>query len=270
MKRRTRHVAAIVAFAALLLAGAARADAPAGSVAGLEGTAEVLRPGAAWAPLGVGDPVNVGDQLRTLADGKLKVVFRDDSVLTVGPASTLAITEQTVGAAPVSSFSLLVGSLRALVTERYAKPGARFEVETPTAIAGVRGTGFIAQYDAGGDETTIVGLYDTTLVRARDDTAAGHEVRVGPGEATTVRRGSYPIRPSVLPEDVLRGFTAGTTMSGALRAPAPATPDVKPSARRPREGAAAPQQIIDQPVGLLRHRGRGVPPPPPPAPPPAH
>jgi hypothetical protein len=269
MERRTRHVAAVLALAALLVAAAARAEGPAGSVAALEGNAEVLHPGAAWTPLGVGDPVKVGDQLRTQADAKLKVVFQDDSVLTVGPASTLAVTEQTVGAAPVSSFSLLVGSLRALVTERYAKPGARFEVETPTAIAGVRGTGFIAQYDPTGEETTIVGLYDTTLVRAHDDTAAGHEVRVGPGEATKVRRGSYPIRPSLLPEDVLRGFSAGTTMSGALRAPSPAAPDVKPSARRPRESAAAPQQIIDQPVGLLRHRGRGVAPPPPPAPPPA-
>ena len=77
------------------------------------------------------------------------------------------------------------------MTERYGASGAHFEVETPTAIAGVRGTGFIANYDASKDETVVVGLFDTTTVRSRADTRALHAVALGPGLATAVKRGSY-------------------------------------------------------------------------------
>jgi FecR-like protein len=209
--------------------------------------------------------------VRTLADGKVKLLFRDESVLTLGPASTLTVDEQTAGAAPASRFSVL-GSLRAVVTERYAKPGARFEVETPTAIAGVRGTGFITRYDASADETTVVGVFDTTLVRAKGDASGAHEVRLGPGEATTVGRGSYPLGPTHVPDDVLRDLSAATTLTGATGAPGGGAGEIEPSAKRPRENAAAPQQIIDQPVGLLNRGARPggpIAPPPPPAPPPS-
>jgi hypothetical protein len=89
-----------------------------------------------------------------------------------------------------------------------------------------------------------------------------------------VRRGSYPLRPSPMPEDVLQGLGAATTVSSAgggggaaLTMPAPNT-SAKPHASRPREQAVAPQQVIDQP--LLKPGQKGIAPPPPPAPPPAH
>src|SRR5262245_8432165 len=76
-----------------------RGAEPAGSVSGLEGQAEVLRAGATWAPLAVGDPVFVGDQVRTLPDAKLKLLFRDESIYTLAPSSTLEVSEQMAGAA---------------------------------------------------------------------------------------------------------------------------------------------------------------------------
>jgi hypothetical protein len=245
-----------------------------GAVAEIEGQAEVQRAGTVeWAPLKAGDGVQLGDQVRTPAGAKLKLLFRDDSVLTLAPGSLLKVDEQVLGtAAPVSRFSLFLGTMRALVTDRYGGAGARFEVETPTAVAGVRGTGFITAYDEARDETTVLGLFDTTGVRSKVDPGGQREVRVGPGQMTTVGRGSYPIRPVPTPEGTMRSFTGATEVRGA-----------KPAAKgkgaagqqggdprlpkRAGQGALSPEgqvdQVVDQPQ---QQKGKGVPPPPPPVP----
>lgn len=270
-----RAAAALVAAVALLAALRAHAE-EVGAVAEIEGQAEVLRAGTAeWAPLKAGDAVLLGDQLRTPADSKLKLVFRDDSVLTLAPNSLLAVDEQVLGAtAPISRFTLFLGAIRALVTDRYGEAGARFEVETPTAVAGVRGTGFITAYDAPREETVVLGLSDTTGVRSKVDPRGEREVRVGPGEMTTVGRGSYPLRPAPTPEGTLRSFSGSTQVRGmkpATRGKGAATGAVGGDPRLPKragQGALSPEgqvdQVVDQPPPPEKRRG--VPPPPPPVP----
>ena len=96
----------------LFVSGAwrARAAERVGTVAELEGRPEVQRAGdATWSPLAVGDPVQLGDQLRTPADGKLLIVMRENSALTLGPGSQLVITEQVLAPAASSRFQLLLG-----------------------------------------------------------------------------------------------------------------------------------------------------------------
>ena len=264
-----RPIAMLVLVLALFMAADTRAQ-EVGAVAEMEGQAEVLRASAAgWTPLKPGDAVNLGDQVRTAAGSKLKLLFRDDSVVTLAPGSTLKIDQQVVGTAPVSSFSLLVGTIRALVTDRYGAAGAKFEVETPTAVAGVRGTGFITSYDESKEETTVLGLFDTTGVRSKIDPSAVREVRVGPGQMTKVGRGSYPVRPSATPEGTLRSFTGSTEVRGGK----PGGPGKGAKGGDPRlpkaagQGALSPEgdvnQVVDQPG--LEKKG-GVKPPPPPVP----
>src|SRR5262245_45861153 len=188
---RRRCTAAVVAlwFTAAGLT-IARAQERVGAVADVEGQAEVLHAGAsAWTPLAVGDPILLGDQLRTRPDAKLRIALREDSVLTLAPGSELAVTEQVIAPAVASRFQLLLGTIKAAVTERYSAPNARFDVETPTAIAGVRGTSFVASYDAAKEETLVVGLTSVTHVRALVDTQGLAAVDLGPGIATRVGRG---------------------------------------------------------------------------------
>ena len=253
-----------VVMVILVCAAVARAAEPVGSVAALEGQAEVLHPGTSdWQPVASGDPVFVGDRLRTLAGSKMQLAFREDSVLSLAASSEVTVTQQVLErAAPRSRFSLLVGTLRAVVTERYGKPDSSFEVETPTAVAAVRGTGFIATYDPGADETVVAGLFNTTRVRSITDRDAAHEVVLGPGDATRVPRGSVPLRPARMPESALRGLDAATTV----------LPELAPGAHGGRGGAQqggksatpADANAVDQPVELLkRARSRRRPPPPP-------
>ena len=271
MARLRRSIATLVGVSVLLLALGARAE-EVGAVAEVEGRAEVLRAGGTeWAALEPGGAVQLGDQVRTPAGSKLKILFRDDSVVTLAPNSALKIDEQVVGtAAPVSRFSLLLGTIRALVTESYGATGASFEVETPTAVAGVRGTSFITAYDAGREETTVLGLSDTTAVRAKVDAAGSREVRVGPGQMTTVGRGSLPVRPVPTPEGTLRSFTGSTDIRGAK--PTQGKGAAKPTGdpripKRAGQGAISPEgqvdQVVDQPP---QQKNKGVRPPPPPVP----
>jgi hypothetical protein len=269
-----RAAAALFVAVTLIVALGARAE-EVGAVAELEGQAQVLRAGTTeWTPLAPGDAVQLGDQLRTSAGSKLKLLFHDDSVLVLAPNSLVKVDEQVLGAtAPVSHFSLLLGTLRALVTDRYGAPGARFEVESPTAAAGVRGTAFIAAYDESREETVVLGLSDTTDVRSKMDPAGERAVRIGPGQMTTVGRGAFPQRPVATPEGLQRSFTGSTEVRGA-KPGAQGKSGAQGGVSDPRlpkragQGALSPEgqvdQVVDQPA--KPDKRRGVPPPPPPVP----
>lgn len=258
---------------ALLCSAAAYAQEQVGSVVTVEGSAEVRHAGgAAWEALSGGAPVLLGDQVRTLADGKLKIVLREDSVMTLASNSQLEVTEQLVAPAPVSRFRILYGTLKAIVTERYGEPRARFEVETPPAIAGIHGTSFIVQYDATADATVVVGVSNRTWVRAANDARGAHVVEVGPGMMTTVRRGALPSPPNPVPPGELRRFNAQTKLRvagttpprefGKGRGGAPNAGDAR-RPLRPGEHAVPPQNtVVNQPT--LQGSGRPKPPPPPP------
>jgi len=255
---------------AALLAAVASAEERVGTVAGVEGRAEVLHPGAGeWLPLAEGDPVLLGDELRTQADGKLRLVLREDSVLTLAPGSHLAVSEQLLAPTAVSRFQLLLGTVKALVTERYSEPRARFEVETPTAIAGVRGTSFIAAYDPAEDETLVVGLEHVTRVRARLEGDVGDEVEVGPGMATRVRRGRRPLSPRSMAEGRLRALRGATQLGPGAGAAIPSRRranalDARRPARAGERALTREEQAVDQP--LFNPRRPKPPPPPPPIP----
>jgi hypothetical protein len=235
-----------------------------GAVAAVEGQAEVLHPGAsALVPLAQGDPILLGDQLRTRPDAKVRVTLREGSVLTLAPDSQLMITEQVVTPASVSRFQLLLGTIKAAVTERYSEPNARFEVETPTAIAGVRGTSFLASYDTTQDETLVVGLADVTRVRSLADTRGTAVVDLGPGIATRVRRGSRPLAPAPIPEYQLRPLQNATELGRQAGGEANRLDARRPV--RPGERATSTEEkAVDQP--LLSPQSPKPPPPPPPVP----
>jgi len=271
---RSRWLPWLTLAAALVVVGRARAADEIGWVADLEGTLEVRHAGTdAWTPLAAGAALQGGDRLRTGAGSRAKLLLRDDSVLNLAPASEISLDQQVAAPAPVAKISMLAGKLRAVVTERYGAPGATYEVETPTAVAGVRGTSFVASYDAAQDETLVVGLVDVTTVRALADASGARRVRLGPGQETRVRRGAYPTRPSRIPDAALRNLMSSTTVKrGGGGGGGAAAGGGRNSVAEPRlptetgERAGSPEnRTIDQPVDLLKQRG-GVPPPPPPVP----
>ena len=103
----------------LLLAAhatAARAQ-EAGVIATLDGTAEIGRQGT-WSPAVIGAVIQVGDSIRTGRPGRVRITFRDDSVVNLGDNSQLTVDEQVFRPADKqvrSVLELLNGKMRAKV-----------------------------------------------------------------------------------------------------------------------------------------------------------
>src|SRR5574342_7885 len=134
----------------LLVMVAALAPVPAfaqeaGHVKVAKGTVQIERAGQK-VPAAVGAVVQAGDVVTTGADGSVGITFLDNSLLSAGPNSVLAIDrfafDSTTHQGGFES-SLRKGTL-AVVSGKLAKqsPDA-MKVKTPAAVLGVRGTEFL-------------------------------------------------------------------------------------------------------------------------------
>lgn len=187
----TTAAALFLAFAATV----AHAD-DAGRIVTMEGTVEIGR-GGAFAAAATGSGVQAGDTIRTGNPGRARILFTDDSVLNVGDASTLVIDESVFdpnkGAAS-TMMHLLGGKVRALVSEYYSGSQASYQIETTTAVSGVRGTEFIMAYDARTRLSTVLGLGGTVAVNSPMDRKK-RGVLIHANEITEVAKGRFPTPP---------------------------------------------------------------------------
>lgn len=97
--------------------------------------------------LGRGSALEEDEVVRTGADGHVRLLVNETAVVDLGPESSMHVTTS----AGHTQVKLSLGRLWARVSRLFG--GDRFSVETPTAVAGVRGTSFFAEID--GDTTTV-------------------------------------------------------------------------------------------------------------------
>jgi hypothetical protein len=126
-----------------------------GTVLVVEGTAEVRAQNAQnWEPLRFRDAVFLNDTVRTPEASKLKVLLRDDSIMTLSERSEMQFTEFLLTAGQRRTIvRLAIGKIRVLTTRLFGS-GSTTEVETPNAVAGVRGSENIT----GTDQNTTTSL----------------------------------------------------------------------------------------------------------------
>ena len=217
---RARRVSAVFVVVALLLASGPRssmAQSEVATVAAVVGGTELRRAGGGqWQLMVVGSALFEGDGVRTRPSSGAKLVFRDDSVVDVGPATELVIQRQTFDPGKRdfhSTLSLVVGKIRAAVSEYYGTPRASYEVETPTSVAGVRGTEFIVLYDAQAEYSDIVGIVGDVRVGGRLGVVGG-AVDVGPHTASRVQKGRFPTAPRRIDDALFRQYLEGLDIIG--------------------------------------------------------
>jgi len=139
---------ALIAVAVAVGAGTAVAQpSAAGRIDRLAGTAVILRAGA-QVPVKAGDTVLETDILRTGPDGRIGVTLKDDTRLSLGPASEVRLEKflYSPSEGKIGLALRVVRGLVAYVSGRIAKlaPDA-VRLETPAAIVGVRGTTLVIQ-----------------------------------------------------------------------------------------------------------------------------
>jgi hypothetical protein len=227
-----------------------------GTIASLEGQAEVGHDGA-WQAASIGAAIHERDELRTGTPGRLRIVFQDDSVVTVSDNSHIVIDEQVFdpnrGVAR-SLIELLRGKLSSLVGEYSHGTGSKYEVKTPTAVCGVRGTEFVITYNADTDVTEVVGLSGQVEVHSVFD-PTGPGVLVTMHETTTVLHNRPPTPPRRAEDTMFRQRLEGIQFVGGGKTesllsgnPLRAGTSVTSSERAPAgvAGANAPGQSPNQ------------------------
>ena len=115
-----------------------------GLVAGL---AAIERDGARQ-PATAGDRVLQSDVVTTGADGSVGITFLDNSMMSLGPDSTLALDQFRFDSTThdgVFDSSLRRGTLAAKSGQIVAQTPGAMKVRTPAAILGVRGTEFVVR-----------------------------------------------------------------------------------------------------------------------------
>jgi hypothetical protein len=187
-----------------------------GAVAAVEPPAEIGRAGN-WFPADLGTTIQQGDTLRTGQSGRLRVILADESVLSLAAGSELLL-DQTVydanGGRIRSVLELVRGKVRALVNENV---NGGFDLGTPTAVSGVRGTDFITVYDEAAARTEVVGVTGAVGVRGKLGVVAP-EVTVRAQHITRIERGKLPTKPEKLDDDLFRQYLDGFEFIGLGRA----------------------------------------------------
>lgn len=185
MKKVFALMAAMVVMAAAGAAMAGDARVPVGMVSLAEGKADVVSGGAAGEAL-PGMELFEGDAVVTGEGGKVKILFRDDSLVTVGADARLEISAYAVDPSKKlrkSVLTLAKGKVLNLVSRVFSNPDSKFEVKTHTAVAGVRGTRFVVETGAKDRIATLEGSVSVRKADGKDEVlvAAGNYTDVGDG-----------------------------------------------------------------------------------------
>ncbi|MBL7663663.1 MAG: FecR domain-containing protein [Bacteriovoracaceae bacterium] len=118
-------------------------------------------------PIKLGTKVTPGSVVRTGADAKLRLVYKNGDQVTVGPATSYQII---VGAKKTedekSSIKLMYGAIRSVVSKEGPRSG--MNVKTRTAAMGVRGTDFFISQRGSSGNTRVAVLRGEVEVKPKD------------------------------------------------------------------------------------------------------
>jgi hypothetical protein len=180
----------VVALGAAGLAARAAESGPAvGAVTAVKGTVFRESEGGKRAPVAAGAAVFKADVIVAEAAGKARIHLNDGSILSVGEGARLRIADyQSTTNGYTTRIEAAGGPLRIFV--RGVLPSGRFEVESDTAVAAVRGTDFVVEVTP---ERTSVALLDGRVAARGTGANAGSEVVLQQaGQGTDVPRGGPP------------------------------------------------------------------------------
>jgi hypothetical protein len=151
-------------------------------------------------------PVDWQDVVSTQTSGRARVSLDDGSVLNVGSDSSVKVVKHDAGAQQ-TDLEVTVGKIRSQA-QKISQPSGKFEVHTPSGVAGVVGTDFYVAYE---NNIMTVIVFDGVVKVCN---LAGVCVDVKAGQLTTVRNGDSngPAAPSQANLSTLSEAVASTTL----------------------------------------------------------
>ena len=158
-------------------------------------------------PAKVGTKVYAGDTIASGAESRAKIVMSDKNVLNISPDSKVTIAKYENDPTKDSrnvELKVDYGKVRAGVEQKYDGEKNKFNIRTPTAVAGVRGTDFITGFNPATQQTRIVTF--SGVVAAGQPGPGGqilNAVFVKPGMSTSIDQGKPPEPPRPMPTEDL-------------------------------------------------------------------
>ena len=194
--------AAATFLLAFFLAAPALASGPVGFVAAARGDAQVNTKAAR-----VGMEVFEGDKLITGEKSRLKILFSDDVILSLGSGTEVLVEKHLFdpkSGARSTRLDLVKGTLRSLVQKIVAGNRADFVVKTGNAVAGVRGTEFVLVAD---EKETKLYTYSGEVDLSG---GSGEQVLVAAGEGSDVGGAGEATKPQAVAVVVLKSMREAT------------------------------------------------------------
>ncbi len=164
----------------------------------VSGLAELYENNKKLSKLAVGQEINLGQVIKTGSNSLVVVALEGGSLLKLKESSELRFDQFTGSAAQAnrkSSFTLLGGGLFSKVSKLVGSE--TFNVQTPTMVAGVRGTSFFIAYGkkAAKEESEDLWLCVNEGNVEVGTTSSPQKVMVKPGEGIIVPGGKKVTKP---------------------------------------------------------------------------
>ncbi len=158
------------------------------------------------------DKVETLDLIQTGKNSNARVVLTDASAMALGPNTKLEMKQFNIqGKKTTGLFYVPMGLVQTNVAKALG-PGSKFEMQTPTAIAGVRGTAWLtlveAMVQAGvvGTKSTFYGL--AQAISVFNTALPAQVVTVSAGNFTVVAAGVAPTAATAFAPATVAGLTS--------------------------------------------------------------
>ena len=137
----------------------------------------------------------------------------DNNEINVSPESNVEI--QNYESKPEENkkdvlLNVLYGKVRAKVEQKYDGKTSKFQVKTPSAVAGVRGTDFMTSYSPETKNSSVVTFHGAVEFGTPGPGGSiKNAVSVTPGKMASSAGGAAPSAPAAVPKDQLAKMDHG-------------------------------------------------------------
>lgn len=155
----------------------------------------------------LGEKVFPKDIVITAKDSRAKIVMVDNNEINVSPESQIEIQhyeyDPKAGKKEVL-LNVIYGKVRAKVEQKYDGRTSKFQVKTPAAVAGVRGTDFMTSFNRTTRASNVVTFHGKVEFGLPGPGGSiANAVFVGPGTEASTVGGSMPTAPAPVPKEQL-------------------------------------------------------------------
>lgn len=194
----------------VLLAFKAIAGEEVGRITEFSGKVEIIKPNNVAIKAQINLTIEKGDLIKTYENGKVKIWFKDESIMSIAPNSQLKINELVYnpGVERKSFFNLMHGKVKAVVGGWFSsRAEEQYQMQVLSSVAGVRGTTFIAEVKSGdsGKEQAIFKVIEGRLL-VWSLVAPRLQVEVNQGYFVLVPYGEMPTLPQQIPPAEIEGM----------------------------------------------------------------